>query len=303
MTDIIYILLTLIASAGFYYITVNNGERVLYPDSERYFHAGAGNPVYNPFHMRWFVPFICKQNTKLWDIVTQGSLILIPTALYLYLRFLHVEELRSFIGALMVFGLSGIWKMNALSKYLVDTTAILSSLIASTFFINDNIAFGIFFTVLATCVKETSFVFIALFSWNPLPLGIGGFVYILESSIIEPAKSDLLGEDNHEILDHPLKTGLKWHKGNWFNIELMLLPWGVVGILGLIGAVSANIWQYVLVALAVSYGQVLLATDTVRLYQWSFPVMILSAVLFLPIEYSILALVIHYLNPWQKNYI
>jgi hypothetical protein len=57
-------------------------------------------------------------------------------------------------------------------------------------------------------------------------------------------------------------------------------------------------WQLGAV-LVVAYGQCLVATDTVRLYQWAAPVMILQ--LALPVAWLPVLLVLHVVNPFRTE--
>ncbi len=76
----------------------------------------------------------------------------------------------------------------------------------------------------------------------------------------------------------------------------MVTPWGVC-VAGLFAG-DASILPMLVLTLVLAYGQLLVATDTVRLYQWGAPPLILGTVLVLPTWALGLALVPHLLNPW-----
>ena len=52
------------------------------------------------------------------------------------------------------------------------------------------------------------------------------------------------------------------------------------------------------IALAVGYAQLMVATDTVRLYQQAAPVVCVIAALAIPIEWALPAVLAHWFNPW-----
>jgi hypothetical protein len=122
--------------------------------------------------------------------------------------------------------------------------------------------------VVAGCVKEAAPVFAAAYAWNPWLL-----LAMVAPAIRALWKTgpDVLDEKNRWILDHPFRAGREAHKGLWLR-GIMLAPWGgaIVGFAGLD-------W-HLAVVLVLGYGQLLVATDTVRLYQWAAPTLCVAAV-------------------------
>jgi hypothetical protein len=55
------------------------------------------------------------------------------------------------------------------------------------------------------------------------------------------------------------------------------------------------------VPVAVGYAQLLVATDSTRLYQASAPVVCIAAALVIPPEWAVAVLVAHWLNPWAGS--
>jgi hypothetical protein len=90
-------------------------------------------------------------------------------------------------------------------------------------------------------------------------------------------------------------AGLKAHAGRWRDPFLMLLPWGAC----LIVVTDLSLW--LLLALAVGYAQILVATDTVRLYQQSAPVVCVAAAMMIPAAWAVPVLLAHWFNPWKTE--
>jgi hypothetical protein len=103
-----------------------------------------------------------------------------------------------------------------------------------------------------------------------------------------PAESTGIAEWDR-ITDHPFRTALEYHAGRWRDARLMILPWGVC----LIGLYQAD-WRLIVI-LAIAYAQLLVATDTVRLYQHiAGPALALAAATIIPPAWVPLALAAHW---------
>ncbi len=146
--------------------------------------------------------------------------------------------------------------------------------------------------VWAACIKETAPVFAALWLWSPLPLV--ALVAVAVRALVAKSGPDPLGERFQHIADHPVRSALEAHAGRWRDAWLMVAPWGVCLL-----ALHSPSWQLVVV-LAVAYGQLLVATDTVRLvHHAAGPVMAVAAAQFVPVEWLLLACVVHVVW-WRK---
>jgi hypothetical protein len=99
-----------------------------------------------------------------------------------------------------------------------------------------------------------------------------------------------------ETLLKPLRTGLRSHRYDWFNPAVMLLPWGAC----LVSVINPS-WQLATV-LAVAYAQLLVATDTQRLYQHAAPIVCIAAATALPISFAFVAIMGLWAiwNPWGR---
>jgi len=106
---------------------------------------------------------------------------------------------------------------------------------------------------------------------------------------------DVLDAENNWILQHPFKASQKYHANLWADPFTMVTPWGamIVGLVGLDAQLAA--------ALALGYCQLLIATDSVRLYQWAAPVLALASVHALPAwSLPFIALGVVF-NPWKGS--
>jgi hypothetical protein len=138
----------------------------------------------------------------------------------------------------------------------------------------------------AACIRETAPVWSALWLWSPLPL-IALCVVACRALIAKPGL-DPLGPKFQAIADHPVQAALAAHRDQWRDAWLMVAPWGVC----LAGLVSSD-WRLWLV-LALAYAQLLIATDSVRLYQHAAgPVLAVAAAQVVPVAWLPLAVVVH----------
>ena len=279
-----------------YFRYIDHGRFLILNDSKRYFAMGRGILQYPPFHKRWLLPYLFKYRDKAWISSTLMIVSLLPVVTYLYLTSLGLTTAQAFFGSMLVLGLNGIYKMNVLHPILVDSYAIFFSLLSAISFLNGNILTGIMFSVIGGCIKESTPVFSFLFGFNALALL--GFVSPILCRWYSPhADKDMLGR--HGRLDDFIKTSDVLHKGRWFHPAVMLAPWGVC-LIALLSTPPVLYW--VMLALLVSYGQVVIATDSVRLYQQSFPVLVYAACLLVPAQFYLILVLVHWLNPYTEMY-
>ena len=144
----------------------------------------------------------------------------------------------------------------------------------------------------AAAIKETAPVFAALWLWSPLPL-IALVVVAVRALIAKPGP-DPLGPTFQNIADHPIRTAWEAHRHQWRDAWVMVAPWGVC-----LAALHDPSPQ-VLVVLFVAYAQLIVATDSVRLYQHAAgPVMAATAAQVIPLAWLPLAVVVHVVW-WRK---
>jgi len=292
---ILYVLFCTLVSAAHYIFRRLDEEPTLANDSHRYLSAGKGVLQRNPFHLRWLLPKICTDDHFHWRVITGYSIIALVPMMFAYLLALGVEPLQALFGALLVPGLGGIFRFNIKVPILVDAPVLLLSLMSATMFLEGHIIVAVLFVIIAGCMKESAPVLTLAFSLNPLALlGFANFIFF--KLFKKGAEKDSIGND--VFLDNQLATGIKYHRGVWFH-EKMLLPWGVC-LLAFFSPVDGMLW--LAFALAIGYGMLLAASDTVRIYHQVFPVMIYYTVLVVPSEFYVPLLLVHWFNPWQKYY-
>ena len=272
------ILISLISSLIFFTLIRLKNPVCLFPDSVRYL---SGEKLHFPFNLRWLIPYVLKRDKRLWLWVTSIATILIPPLTYLYLISLGLNERLALYGSLLVLGLPGIFHFNVIG-ILIDSIAIDLCLGSAICFNFGLYVPAVVFLILASLSKESSPVWITLFSMSFYPL----FAFLIPLAIHylnPPAKTDLptlqqpLIQGHPEIraeylLKHPLKAG--WIYNNWLSPE-MYLQWGICIFAVLYTGMA---WQWVLAGVVIAYSQCLVATDSARLYQYSFPLVIYAAI-------------------------
>jgi hypothetical protein len=252
------------------------------PDGVRYTAMQTGRTA-KPFHFRWLLPFLCK-NKRSWQIAAWAS------------GFAYLALVGAYTGTwqapILALSLSGVIGYNLKHPVLVDLPAMALAL-GSVVALDAGLWYvAIVLVLLAGCTKESSPVFAACWAWSPLLLV--GLVPVLVRALIRPGSDPLSHYPEHvEILKHPIRSSWRFHKDE--PIWIYVLPWGIC-VLGIANG-SPQLW----VTLAFAYAQLLVATDSVRLYQWAAPVAILTAVPMLPAQWLPVLLVLHLINPFRSD--
>jgi hypothetical protein len=139
---------------------------------------------------------------------------------------------------------------------------------------------------LSALIRETTPVWSALWLWSPLPLVALAMPVVV--NIWRKPGPDPLGPKFQAIADHPVRAALEHHAGRWRDGWLMVAPWGAC-----IAACVAFSWP-LLVLVVLAYLQLLIATDTVRLlHHAAGPALALTAAQVIPVEWLLLAVVVH----------
>ena len=253
------------------------------PDGQRYLAMASGQRIARPFHLRWLIPKVCGKSPTNWRAVQYASLLgLLPAAVW-YGGF----GWRGLFVALFIVGCSGVWKFNWRWPVLVDAPAMLLALTAAASAKHGIWPLAVVLALACGCVKETSPIFASLWAWSPVLL-IGLVSPTLRA--LWRAGDDVLDEENAWILEHPIRASVKYHKGipTW----AWVLPWGA-GVVALANG-SPQLWATLLVA----YAQCLVATDSIRLYQWGFPVVAVAAAGAVPLAWLPVLLAVHLVNPF-----
>ena len=281
-------IIVLIISLIHYFFHLSHGVEN-YPDSERYMNR----TKFPPFHLRWLLPFLLRKNTVAWQIVTGIATVLIPVAMFYFLESWGLSYIQCIIGGLLTLGLKGVFGFNIRVPVLVDSTAMLLMVISATLFNYGMIIPAIAVVVIAGCIKESSPVFTAIVSLNPLAL-LGLIPVLIMFVRGKTDKHDIGGKKSEEILKHPFKYGISMHSNIWLNYNL----WLSFGIL-LLAFKNPSI--HLLLMFGVAFSQMLMATDSIRLLHWCFPVMILYTVPLIPLEWAIPLVILQWINPFGKD--
>ena len=259
------------------------------PDAYRYLTLGSGQPVSRPFHLRWLLPYFCTTSPRAWWTVWALSW---PVAAFGFIAW-RVTAGDTFAvavtGAALLLALPGILGPKAVIPVGVDLPATALSLVG-VWLIElghpAHVAAGVAVVGVAATIRETSPVWASLWAWSPWPL-IALAVVAARAALAKPGP-DPLGPRFEQIAAHPVKAALDAHRGRWRDAWLMVAPWGLC-LAGLIG----SDWRLWLV-LAVAYAQLIVATDSVRLYQHAAgPVMAAAAASVIPSQWLVVAVVAH----------
>lgn len=231
------------------------------PDGLRYLHPSP--PA--PFHRRALLPWLCRENPRRWLIQAW-----VGYALLLVGTWGLVGGWQGVAAAALVAPLPGIL-LGIRFPVLVDLGALGLATSAAALWVNGIEWAAIVLVVLAGAAKESAPVFAAAFAWSPWLL-VGLAAPLLIGLIRKPGAMPEMGDEHQWILDHPIKASRKYHDGMLRSLSpALLLPWGACVV-----ALAAPSWQLAAV-LALAYGQLLVATDTVRLYQWAAPTVAIAA--------------------------
>lgn len=253
------------------------------PDAARYLLAARGVPVPRPFHLRWLLPAVCGDDVKAWRAVWVASW---PVAA---LGFVWWQEFtpQALAGAAFLLALPGILGPSVSIPVQTDLPALALGLVSCAL-INmghpAQIAAGVGVATFAGCIRETSPASVALWAWSPWPL-LGLLAPAVAALVCKPGPCPV---GLQHISDHPMRASIDHHRGQWRDAWVMVAPWGVC-----LAALHGATWQ-VWAVLAVAYLHVIVATDTVRLYQHAAgPVMAATAAQVIPAQWLPLAVAVH----------
>lgn len=272
------------------------------PDGFRYVKLGNRQKVPWPFAARWLVPWACGANAARWKIVTRSSTASLPVLMGLWV----LQEpwgtwWRAVLAGVLVVGLAGIWRFSWRFPILVDAPAMALALGGAVAWRQGGPweALAIILVSMAAVTKETAGIFACVWAWTPLLLPAAIIPVISSFSTRGELSDDPCDGEAHEALVHPIRTS--WTKRRTLGVEGMqtwgvvyVLPWGMA-LLALTGPLS---WP-LLVGLALAYAQLIPATDSVRLYQWAAPMMIVSSVSMVSWHTVLLVAILHLANPWR----
>ena len=266
-------------------------------DASRYILAGRGKPVARPFNLRWLLPAVCGDDIRLWWWAWSLSWPVLAGGTFWWASALVGGWQVPAAAAALTVALPGVWGPHVVRPIGVDLPAMALSALAAAFWVNGYEPIAIVLALQAAAVKESAPVWIALWCWSPVPLVAlvaPAVAWLVRRPEMDPvtAQRTLL-----RVHDHPFRSSLEHHKGQWRDGWVMVAPWGVC-----LAALVSPSWPVVLV-LVVAYAQLLVATDTTRLVQTAAgPVVALAAAKNIPLEWLLLAVVVHTVWWWRVHF-
>lgn len=254
------------------------------PDSARYVLAGRGERVARPFHLRWFLPWLCRDVPRRWWVVWLASWPLTASAMVVW-SLGHELELGPALGAAgLLVALPGLTGPAVVRPVGVDLPALALSLWSVALLELGYWPAAVALVLVAGAVKETSPVFAALWSWNPLLL-VGLVAPAVRALLSRPALDEVtMTPALLEVHEHPLRSALEAHRARARDAWLWLAPWGAT----LAALARPSAW--LVATLGAAHAQLLVATDHVRLVHTAAgPVLALVAAQVLPDHLLVLA--------------
>lgn len=298
--DLQFVWLTAISTA-FYALTWWSTGWGFSPDGAQYERMAFGANVPMPYARRALLPWL--MGLRIWDrwpawplrrrwfwfgaVCTVLSAVL--TAYY------AAESFEHRVLAIVLFvGLPGIWRLNVWLPMLVDPAAYCLALGSALCARNHHYIPAFLLSSVGLATKESVPLFAAILSFNPIPLV--AFLHPVLFFRVWKGGSKVDRDPKEPYLKNPVREARKVH--DFFDWRLKLLPWGAVGVLAAIGA-GRNFLTYIAAAaLTLAYGQLFVAMDNARLYQWAAPAMIALALAHPP-SWVWIAAIVGLFNPYR----
>jgi hypothetical protein len=259
--------------------------------------AGAGHQVVRPFHLRWGLPALCGANLRAWWAVWITSWIVLGVSTVGWAFARGLTPAQACLTGVLLLGLPGILGPGVSIPVQVDLPATALTMLGVALAVTGHpiwIVVGIMVIMVASSVRETAPICAALWLWSPWPL-IALVVPLIIAIVRKPAASSGIPEWDR-ITAHPFRTSLEYHAGRWRDARLMILPWGVC----LVGLYALD-WRLAII-LGIAYAQLLIATDTVRLYQHvAGPALAITAAALIPDAWVPLAMIGHLFWIWKPE--
>jgi hypothetical protein len=294
------------------------------PDSRRYL-AMHQRRVCRPFHLRWLLPLTLRANLQAWTWATRSAVVAIGvlTAVYTGSPWLAAVALLPAMT----------WNWH--HPVMVDMVAMAWTLATALVAMQGWWWLALPMVLVAATMRETTPIWAAIYAWQPWLLV--GLIPVAVRWAMRPGP-DTWTDHNAYYVANPLAAGRDFHRGRWRDPALMVWPWAglIVGV-GLLaggpemvggvkdagggpaswvpGWLASTVeqvtsllpptwwgWGGVLqlaVALACAYLPLLIATDSVRIYQWAAPVLALACVTVLPFWAIPLVALSIVVNPWR----
>lgn len=259
---ILVVLITALAYATQWYRL----SHTVSPDGMAYLELAAGKPVPAPYSRRWLLPRIVGTRWNVWRVVTACALLACSLELW--------ALTHSVWSVWLWLWLPGTAQLMR-HPVLVDAVALALAMGAALLVSRGvwGLCGAMVLVIVASCVREPAALFGATFAgqWWLMGGALIAALFLPERSGFERnARSGVA------YLDHPFREARKRH--DWLNWRTMLLPWGMVVPLFVMGARWDSTTLWACVALALGYGQLLAAQDGPRLFQFGAPAVLIVCV-------------------------
>lgn len=218
----------------------------------------------SPFHIRWLLPFLLRRRIWAWCVVSWACLVastlLFPGDLWSAALWCSMPWFRCMAAA----------------PVLVDAPSLAGALAARRW--------PSWWWGFLAPISERAPIWASLFSWSVGPAGCA-IPLVWAVAYRAHTKRKLPG----------------WRVGvlrgeRWTDGFALLLCWGA----GMAALLVTDWTLQELVIIAVAYGQMLVAHDTVRMAQWAAPVVLPRAVAVIPGPWRLAAVVVTWFNPWAR---
>jgi hypothetical protein len=259
------------------------------PDAARYLLAGQGARVARPFNLRWLLPAVCRDVERRWQVVWVASWPVAALACAWWVSAGAAGWQVPLAAAALLCGLPGVWGPSVVRPVGVDLPALAVGLVAAGLWVHGWPVPAVIVTALAASIKESSPVWVALWCWSPWPL-LALVAPVVAGVVRRPERDEVTAlPPLLEVHDHPVRSAWAHHVGQWRDGWVMVAPWGVT----LAALVAVD--RQTVATLAVAHGQLLVATDTVRLLAVTAgPVMAAAAAERIPGAWLLLAVAVHF---------
>lgn len=266
-------------------LRVNKYRVNVTPDGLRYLAMGKGDRAARPYHLRWLLPALAKTDVCRWAWASRLSVVLLGLLGWWFTGSVWMASAVALPGVLFN------WRY----PVLVDATGMVLALFAACLWPICWPA-ALLVVLVAGMTRETGPVWAALWAWNPvllvglIPVGLRW----LQTQGVEQDPS------MQRWVEHPVLASWFAHWGRWREPQFLLVPWAGL----LLGVAVLAPWTVnstrLAIGLVLGYGQLLVAHDEVRLYQWAWPSLALACTQALPSQLLPFVALSIIFNPWRE---
>lgn len=252
----------------------------LAPDSRYYLELARGERVPAPFCYRPLLPFVLGTDEWRWRVATVTGLVA---------QGVLVAGLTGDVRAsVLLLALPGGARFSVRCPVLVDPWALAGAIGLAWAALHFPTAVPLWFLLLGA-MRETSPVWSAVYA--------GGYWPLIGLAVVPVAHQWLRRPTNPSDpiwIQHPVLCLMR-RRGHFLDWHTMLVPWGVLLPLALIGN-----WQHTTLVYLLASVPLLVTTDTARIHQWAAPALI-PAALAAPMPDVVwpVLLALHIFNPYR----